>query len=389
MNIFSSSGSRKGSPVQVSLAAFGKHPGWDDHIPDLGEMTTRLIDVKRVLYVDGIGGSIDSGTWEKLDESERLEGFKHVFLWRLGGDIVVGRMWSSSDGKGRKRYPMIVCAQCRGLPESWVLDNLLPKFEQIQTRCTATSSADDVIAVINEAQKELRGLAQDEASSPPAPPASENLLAHLADCPEMGQDHEGLLRLLYQIEREVVGQRAGRGTRAKHIRVPSCSDTPPQAILMWIRFMTGQVGNDLPLLIVLPHGETWVDLIIGEPVGSQLYGIRVLPGKLPLITQIPYNLDAPFIEKANQRIEAARRGEADEGPLPADTSGRASPSDGDAPGSDPGTGRSGVPRKVLMIFAGVAVLVVGLLLLNESGLVGEAYHVDTGSWIKWWMDKLY
>ena len=40
----------------VALAAFGKHPGWDDHVEDLGLETQSLNLAKTVLYVDGIGG---------------------------------------------------------------------------------------------------------------------------------------------------------------------------------------------------------------------------------------------------------------------------------------------------------------------------------------------
>jgi hypothetical protein len=48
---------------RVTLAAFGKHPGWDDHIPGIGIDTELLAHFKQVLYVRGIGGQIDSGAW--------------------------------------------------------------------------------------------------------------------------------------------------------------------------------------------------------------------------------------------------------------------------------------------------------------------------------------
>ena len=47
----------------VGLAAFGKHPGWDDHVEDLGLETESLNLAKTLLYVNGIGGQIDSGAW--------------------------------------------------------------------------------------------------------------------------------------------------------------------------------------------------------------------------------------------------------------------------------------------------------------------------------------
>lgn len=40
--------------AQLFLAVFGKHPGWDDHIDDLGIETKRLAEVKRVMYFECI-----------------------------------------------------------------------------------------------------------------------------------------------------------------------------------------------------------------------------------------------------------------------------------------------------------------------------------------------
>src|SRR5882724_3859710 len=109
-------GGRAGSPVELrlTLGAFGKHPGWDDHILDrqrdlgLGPETETLGQVKQALYVAGIGGQIDSGAWDKLEPPKRLAGFDHTFLWLRPGHALVGRLWSSVDRKGRSKYPMVL-----------------------------------------------------------------------------------------------------------------------------------------------------------------------------------------------------------------------------------------------------------------------------------------
>src|SRR5438874_1572363 len=104
--------------VKVHVAAFGKHPGWDDHIEEIGLDSAQLVNAKRVLYTECIGGNIDSGVWEKLDSDKQIP-FKHTFYWRTGepgAGLLVGKMWASRDGKGRTKYPMIVCAQVEGVP---------------------------------------------------------------------------------------------------------------------------------------------------------------------------------------------------------------------------------------------------------------------------------
>ncbi|UCC98187.1 MAG: hypothetical protein JSW66_20365, partial [Phycisphaerales bacterium] len=60
---------------RIFVGAFGKHPGWDDHIDDIGLETDVLIAAKRKLYVQGIGGNVDSGSWERLTSDQVIEPF--------------------------------------------------------------------------------------------------------------------------------------------------------------------------------------------------------------------------------------------------------------------------------------------------------------------------
>ncbi len=396
LNIFSSGSSRKALPAKVSLVAFGKHPGWDDHIPDLGHMTQHLVNVKRELYVEGIGGNIDSGAWSQMADEERLEGFHHLFLWHTPDQLVVGRMWSSSDGKGRKRYPMIVCAQCAGLSLPWVLKELPPLLEQIEQSCAATDSADVVTGVIDKAQSDLNALVQ--AAGPGAegykPPP--DLLAKLSDRPEMGPDAQGLMRVLYQIGREFSDQRVSSSMRAKHMRVPACGDRPSEALLRWTGFLLNQISTPVPMLLVLPLGQQWIDLIIGDQqVGSQVYGIRVLPSKLPLTTDIPYSLDEAFIAQAKQRI-AASKGEpavdhGEPGAAGAATKQPATPAPSPEAGqeSDGKPKRSVISRLAFALVAAVVLAVAGVLFVNHSGMVDEKYQFDAAPFLKWCVDKFY
>ena len=57
--------------ARVHVAAFGKHPGWDDHIEEIGLDSDLLVKAKRLLYTEGIAGNIDSGAWEKLEPEKR------------------------------------------------------------------------------------------------------------------------------------------------------------------------------------------------------------------------------------------------------------------------------------------------------------------------------
>ena len=44
-------------PPMLAISIFGKHPGWDDHMEDVGHQFPEMLAFKRMLYVEGIGGS--------------------------------------------------------------------------------------------------------------------------------------------------------------------------------------------------------------------------------------------------------------------------------------------------------------------------------------------
>ena len=298
---------------QVFLAVFGKHPGWDDHIEDLGVETDLLANVKRVLYVQGIGGNIDAGAWEGDDPSRHVDGFGHLLLWWAEGCLVVGRMWSSRDGKGRARYPMVVCAQCCRLSIPWVLANVAPHLEAIERQCRQTESAQDVRSIAAGHLAELRrqALDADDADELVIPGGT---LAQLADRLDAGGGGEGLLRILYTLQREMTvldarseapGQNAGRGNA---IRLPSCGATALDSGARWLQVLLSQVDTAAPVLLVMPLANNWVDLLIGWPTAAELYCVRASRSAIPLASEIPYGLDEEFVRAARQRIEDSRAG---------------------------------------------------------------------------------
>ena len=306
----------QGEPSEkVTVAAFGKHPAWDDHIDDIGLDTDTLITAKRILYVQGIGGNIDSGSWSKLENNQQIENFNHVFVWYMGRNIIVGRLWSSRDGKGRTSYPMIVCVQCCQLSLKWIFENIVPGLEKIESACTETTSADDVRTIMENAQKEFRQLAK---QSPPCTDLLEiNYVAlnKIAECFESERNHVGLLRILYHIERESERYKPDGAESKKNkiltlrpilLRVPTSPPPVPEGIVWWIAFLLEKLGANVPLLILMPQKNTWIDIIIGEPAAAQLYCLRAPLQGVPLTSSVPYNMDTEFISRTDKLIENSR-----------------------------------------------------------------------------------
>jgi hypothetical protein len=301
----------------VALAAFGKHPGWDDHVEDLGLETESLNLAKTTFYVNGIGGQIDTGAWEKLDEIQRVPDFKHVFVWQRSGQILVGRLWSSSDGKGRKRYPMVVCAHFIGVTLGWSLRHALPALAELEEGCLMTRSAEEVRDLLNRKRAALReALLSADGQGEPASVPFETLQRNLP--PAGDAKLEGFLRVLYEVQSQLgafgVGAfnpRANPTTiRPQQIRVPVTVDSPEEALLFWTRLFLTQVDASVPLLLILPLEAGWVDVTIGEPESGEFFCLRASPKVVPLASEVPYNLDDAFRVRASAFLEGFRRGDA-------------------------------------------------------------------------------
>ena len=298
----------------IFLAGFGKHPGWDDHIEDIGIATESLAIVKNLLYVEGIGGQINTGAWEKLGPDQQLTAFKHVFLWQRSDQLLIGLVWSSVDGKGRARYPMIACAHCLGVSPQRVMERVLPRLREVQRLCQATKSPDEVRDIFRRAQDDLRLQCRPIQGDPPVPDLSAEERRQFLTRPELGANNEGLYRILYQIQSQMKAYGPGHGTfrqpelPPRQLRLPACSNSPSQAILLWCRLFASQLSLAAPRLLVAPDGETWLDLVVGEPSSQECFCLRASPKVLPLASDVPYNLDAQFRYEAQQFITAFESG---------------------------------------------------------------------------------
>lgn len=313
-------GGDRGDQPEVHLAAFGKHPGWNDHIDDLGLSTDLLIEVKRRLYVEGVGGNIDSGAWTSLPEEQRVEGFRHLFAWAEDGALVLGRFWSSSDGRGRTAYPLVACAEIRGLPREWALAEVLPRLEALEGLCTQTTAAHEVVAAVEAARAELTAAA--EAAPQPAPSAASpaGAIAELAARPELGPSFQGLYRILYCLEAELdsflpvgsndVTRSRTVDARPKGFRVPRCADSPQAAISVWLRFLQWRLAEGVPVAVMIPLRQKHIDVLVGRPDTRQLWCLRATEEAMPMTTNVGYTITTDFESRANALIERARRGES-------------------------------------------------------------------------------
>ncbi|HZR21588.1 MAG TPA: SUMF1/EgtB/PvdO family nonheme iron enzyme [Verrucomicrobiae bacterium] len=354
----------------VAVAAFGKHPGWDDHVEDLGLETESLNFAKLLLYVNGIGGQIDSGAWEKLEPAQQVPAFNHLFVWQRSGQVLVGRMWSSSDGKGRKRYPMVVCLHFIGVPLGWILKQALPVLAELEQGCVQTTSAADVRSLLARKRAALREAVQAADGRGENTPVSPEALHRILNPGQNGQ--EGFLRVLYQIHGQLGAFAPGvfnvrtspASIRVQQIRVPRAASGVEEALLFWSRFFLVQVDASVPLLLTLPLDADWVDVTVGEPESHELFCLRATPKAVPLVSEVPYKLEEDFRTKATAFLQAFQRGETTRPDLtPASAS--------VAPASAPAKGGwlKWLGVGAIVVLAGAAALFVLPKLSSSSGPV--------------------
>jgi hypothetical protein len=296
--------SRKTKPA-VYLGAYGKHPGWDDHIDDIGLETESLLLAKQVLYVDGIGGQIDAGVWDKLRDNERLPEFKHIIVWKRGKAFLLGRMWSSRDGKNRSKYPMIACAHCLNIPLAWALMTILPTLEEVERRCKITNSAEEVCDIIRQT---LVGLRQSLGSAP----ASQDEVKGMAYVDNLGlaDAQEKLFRITYYICTRLARCLPDGSREAKtdatpgQIRLPAAGALTRETLAFWTQFLESQFGTDIPLLLALPLQESWLDATSGEPTTREFYSLRAKTEVLAIASDVPYDIDDEFRKTHQGTIQA-------------------------------------------------------------------------------------
>jgi hypothetical protein len=297
----------RGTKPQIWLGAFGKHPGWDDHIDDIGLETESLLLAKQILYVDGIGGQIDSGQWERLDEAQRLGEFGHVFLWKRGNAFLIGRMWSSRDGKNRTKYPLVVCAHCLSLPLNWALTNVSQCLGDVERQCKSAQFADEVRAVLRQALDHLRGaVGQADGERSLREPDPRTFVGRLG----LKEEREGLYRIVYcvyaQLSRYLAsaGAKDGNELRAGQVRLPVVAGLSAETLSFWSSFLESQLVKNVPVLLTLPLQELWVDATCGEPASKEFYSLRARPDVLAVASEVAFKISDEFRRTHRELVEA-------------------------------------------------------------------------------------
>lgn len=298
----------------LRAAVFGKHPGWNDHMDELGLSTPRLVEFRRTFYAEGVGALIDQGVWESMGDDERLGGFDHSFARRVGGVWLIGRFWSSTDGRGRSKYPMVVVVDCGSLPLEASLRTAMPLTERGKASFCATKDASAVVAAYERLQAELNAEAAVAAADGESLTHAQALRRLLNHPGVAGGEEDAVLRALYGAERELgavlgviragstsVGSGLTTAEADGHVRLPRAEPESSMAIRLWAGLLSPALRSKAVLTVFAPEGEGWVDAVTGTSAES-LVCLRCGLRRVPLASEVPYTIDAAFRERVTSAI---------------------------------------------------------------------------------------
>jgi hypothetical protein len=280
----------------IHLAAFGKHPAWDDHIDDLGLNTDSLVLTKKLIYSQGIAGQLASGAWDQIERSGNAIEFNHRFCWSRQNQAIAGAVWASTDRKGRTRFPMIVCGQI-GADGPKAVDLLLSPIDELGTLSKSVKTQEEFRELyINIHEKLYRGALQPSANRP---------IFELTE-----SEQNSVLPSLVAISAGIRA-RQYRVTSGSHFRLISTLSRTRDTLCLWIAYLTAQgLPSAPPFLAIAINGKNWVDLIIGEPGEKDFFCLRANETACPPTWLPVAETDRGKLESAARVfLEEGRRGQ--------------------------------------------------------------------------------
>jgi hypothetical protein len=256
----------------IRLAGFGKHPAWDDHIDDLGLTTQTLVTIRRVLYSEGIGRHVSSGAWNRLEEERQALDFDHRFVWSRKAQSVVGGIWSSSDGKGRSHFPMILCLQIS--LNGWrAVHRFLPALDDLAALIRTSKHQQTFRDTFGEAQRRL----------------SADSFGDIGSEVEVSESFEqrkpavlnGMVTLAQGL-RTYLKRGARQPDRSMHFRLPAISTRAKESLEFWAGYLETRIRFNVPCLTIASAGLGPVDVIAGEPDADDLFCLRASETSVPM-----------------------------------------------------------------------------------------------------------
>ncbi|RYD37363.1 MAG: hypothetical protein EOP87_03665 [Verrucomicrobiaceae bacterium] len=277
---------------RIPLAVFGKHRAWSDHLEDIGLDTPSLGRFKQSFYSEGIRTNLDTGAWEQLSAEGKTVDWDHQLFMTGPRGMILARLWASTDGRGRRSYPMIAATH---LPTSRLpadLTPLLDALELAKEQCSSADTQDAVHSAIVSGKIALEYAVRNLSPMPAEGPPEESRVRFLQSLgAEPGEI--GFRRILHVMLADLAAFSKNRkqpDVRPRHFRVPSSPGDRGKGFLMWHTFFQPHIPEGTPWTIIAPNDAGWADVSIGGTDSDFVHLTRLNGEGMPPLSDIPYSL---------------------------------------------------------------------------------------------------
>ncbi|MCA9309886.1 MAG: hypothetical protein KDA21_01700, partial [Phycisphaerales bacterium] len=227
---------RRDEDPRLTVATFGKHPAFPDHIESgIGTMTPAIRAFKQRFYNNGIKPLIDSGAWRDKPEERLLPEFDHQFVALSDSEILVGRFWSSRDSRGRAEYPFVAVVQAEGVPVHWTVEIADAVQARLRTEVGEAQSESDLQQACRDAQEQLDQALAAMLAAPPATlaPRLSEVIERFFREPALGPDAIGFRRALHMIDDAAAPRARGVPESTLQLRMPRADGNLTSQLVDW------------------------------------------------------------------------------------------------------------------------------------------------------------
>lgn len=254
------------------LAAFGKHPAWNDHVGLIGAQTESLALLEDVLYRQGIAVQVAAGSWRDGNGNAKTPNFNHRFVWSRSRQSVVGAFWPSVDGKGRTQFPFVCCIQSE-VPGAAAVQIYLDHVAQLGEQARQTSGRPEVQSILERGGYDLNRWK-------PVITATAPWVLRADQGPAL---RDGLGSLAWEASQSAVGhQNSLAGSRDRPLRLHPPDREAPVNLWFYASFLE-QLASRPPIYLLITSADPAapVDCVLGEPGLNAFFCLGADPQELP------------------------------------------------------------------------------------------------------------
>lgn len=298
--------------VTVRVAGYGKHPAWSDHIEGLGTASPLLSRFAGEIYLGAISGLITAGEWPAAGSGKPMATAVRRFLWQVGTDLVFGWMWPSADQVGRDHYPMILCAHVSGRDVVTVLPLLDPLFRDAMADIRGLRTQAELQSRVRELEEALLRVVL------AAPAESEQIYLHRASdwyrkAPLQPVEWQRLFYFLREgYAAAAIAEGGSRLLPAKKsgpveyegMRLNLDPKDGVGSLAAWTAFLRTQLRSNVPLLLVMPDGGEWCDVVLGTITPGGFKSVLGDLEKVYLVTSVPFDIKPDLMEAMDRAVQS-------------------------------------------------------------------------------------